>query len=132
MKNNIFYNPNIKLYSTLSKVVKSAIDLGVNANSRARGCDYPLHNAVAFKRYKITSLLIENGADVNLRGIRGLYPLHYAVINGDIKMIKLLLKNGADVNATNDDGESALDVARNRCEENKDLVISIVLKNNHD
>lgn len=76
--------------------------------------------------------VIDGGVDVNVKNKEGKTALIKQSFFGNFNNVKFLLDSGADINTTNDDGESALDVARNRYEENKDLVISILLKNNHD
>lgn len=100
-----------KLYSTIGRTVKKALDEGADPNKRAWGYDYPLNHAVGFGRYKVASLLINEGANVNLKGLDGLTPLHQAARIGNLRLAKLLVKNGADINALNNEGKTALDVA---------------------
>lgn len=129
MKNIKFQNI-LRLYSTRSKVVDDAINFfGINPNKRAWGYEFPLHHAAGLGRYKIVEVLIKNGADINILGIMGLTPLHYAIINGKYKIVELLIKNNADVNISNDEGETTLTIAKNRCDVNKNKIISLLLKN---
>lgn len=120
---------NLNLYSPQIKLVEKAIKEGADPNSRARGYDYPLHHAVGFSRYAIANILIKNGANINSIGIRGLSPLHDAIINGNYKMVKLLIENKADTNICNNDGTTALEIARNECDYNRNKIISLLLKN---
>ena len=117
-----------RLYSRISKSVEKALDEGADPNKRAWGCDYPLHHAVCFNRYKISSMLIKAGASINIEGIFGLTPLHYASMRGSLKLVKLLVKNGADINAVNDKLKTALDLAiEANAYSNRAQVISFLL-----
>nr|XP_043628367.1 putative E3 ubiquitin-protein ligase XBAT35 [Erigeron canadensis] len=66
------------------------------------------------KVYDVAKTLIELGANVNAyrSGRHAGTPLHHAAKRGLLEMVKLLLSSGADVLVINDDGLSALDVAR--------------------
>jgi ankyrin repeat protein len=56
--------------------------------------------------------LIEHGAPVNARQAMGWAPIHAAAQNGDKAMAELLLKHGADPLQRNDEGVSAVDLAK--------------------
>ncbi len=58
-------------------------------------------------------LLLEHGAVVNAAGgPKGRTALHYAAAAGFLKVMALLLEHGADLTLKDDDGETALDLAR--------------------
>jgi ankyrin repeat protein len=72
---------------------------------------YPIHSAAA-GRVPVALLLVERGANVNVRQRHGWTPLHSAAHNGSVDLVDALLAAGADPEATNDDGVTALDLAR--------------------
>ena len=72
-----------------------------------------LHAAVADDGHPgIARALIEAGAALNVKQRHGWTPLHGAVHSGDRATVQLLLARGAEVNAANDDGKTALALAR--------------------
>ncbi len=72
---------------------------------------YPIHSAAA-GRVPVALLLVERGADVNVKQRHGWTPLHSAARNGSDALVDALLAAGADPAATNDDGVTAADLAR--------------------
>ncbi|KAJ4785490.1 RING/U-box superfamily protein [Rhynchospora pubera] len=67
-------------------------------------------------RLDVAKALIDFGADVNAYrpGKNGGTPLHHAIRKGHDQAVKLLLANGANPFLRNDDGYTALDLARKR------------------
>ncbi|KAF3319866.1 putative E3 ubiquitin-protein ligase XBOS34 [Carex littledalei] len=67
-------------------------------------------------RFDVAKALIDFGADVNAYrpGKNGGTPLHHAIMKGNDQTVKLLLANGANPSVRNDDGDTALDLARKR------------------
>jgi ankyrin repeat protein len=62
---------------------------------------------------RIQEILKANPSLVGLRDTAfGATPLHWAALRGQLDAVRLLLAQGADVGALNNDGETALDVAR--------------------
>ena len=56
--------------------------------------------------------LIDGGADMNCQGDRDFTPLHNAVLHNQIDAVKFLLQMGVDRQITNDDGNTALGLAK--------------------
>ena len=90
-------------------LVEAGADL--NVVSRNDFTVAPLHSAAA-GREDVGLLLVDSGADVNVRQRHGWTPLHSAANNGYLRLLEALLAAGADPAAANDDGVTALDMAR--------------------
>jgi len=58
------------------------------------------------------SALIEWGADMNAQGDREFTLLHNAVLHNQIDAVRFLLEVGVDQQITNDNGDTALELAR--------------------
>ena len=61
---------------------------------------------------EIAELLIAAGADVNAQAHDGTTPLHKAVLNGRMDVARSLIENGADRYLKDNNGYTALDVAK--------------------
>jgi len=73
----------------------------------------PLHWAASQGHIEIVRLLCDRGADVEARDIGGRRPLHWAAYHGHISVVKELIEDrNAEINARNDDGGTALTMAR--------------------
>ena len=84
----------------------------VNARSENVFSVEPLHSAVAGGHDDVVAVLVEAGADVNARQRHGWTPLLGAAQNGSLASVERLLAAGADPAARNDDGMSAVELAR--------------------
>jgi uncharacterized protein len=97
-------------------IITTLLSAGAQVNSPSRN-DLrvsPLHSAVASQNLAIAERLLAAGAAVDARQAGGFTPLHGAAFNGQLEMVKLLLDNGADPRTLNDQGQSSLDIARER------------------
>ena len=90
------------------------IDAGADVNARSANSFsvLPLHSAVAGGHDEVVAVLIDASADVNATQPHGWTPLLGAARNGSLASVDRLLAAGADPAARNDDGSSALDLAR--------------------
>lgn len=71
-----------------------------------------LHTASLLKDYRITELLLSMGADPNLQTPDGEAPLHLAAKRGNFKSALLLIQAGANFTQLNQNGKSAIDLAK--------------------
>jgi uncharacterized protein len=95
-------------------VARALIDAGADVNSRSDN-DFsvlPIHSAVAGGHDDVAAVLIDAGADVNATQPHGWTPLLGAAKTGSLASIERLLAAGADPAARNDDGASAIELAR--------------------
>ena len=83
---------------------------GTNLNAANPIGSSALNDAAFFDSAKAAEWLLENGAFVDIRDGNGGTPLITAAFMGNAKTVKVLLEHGADVNATNDAGQSSLQV----------------------
>tara|TARA_B110000967_G_scaffold181852_1_gene199364 strand:- start:8 stop:979 length:972 start_codon:yes stop_codon:yes gene_type:complete len=119
-----------------SEIAKILLDAGADVNATVEEREYTPHddNSVAVNdsgyqydgmsvlemaffnnRIEILKKLLEKGADVNttIDEVNNTF-LHEASLRGKLEMVKMLLDAGADVNAKNDDGETAIDLAKSQ------------------
>ena len=83
---------------------------GTNLNAADTNGSSALNATAFFDSAKAAEWLLENGAFVDIRDGNGGTPLITAAFMGHSATVKVLLKHGADVNATNDGGQSSLQV----------------------
>jgi ankyrin repeat protein len=72
----------------------------------------PLHSGVAGGSLQVVEALLAARADVESRQERGFTPLMGAAAGGEETIVRRLLDLGADRCATNDEGRTAMDLAR--------------------
>jgi hypothetical protein len=94
-------------------ICRLLIDKGAQVEAKdGTGCA-PLHFAAIQGHVEIVRLLCDRGADVEARCNGGLRPLHHAAMNGHISVVKELIEErNAEINARDDDGRTALRLAR--------------------
>ena len=84
----------------------------MDANSKTRSANTPLHAAAYRGHTEVVELLVAHRADVNARDVRGWIPLHVAVDQGHTQVAELLIARGANVNARmKGGGYTVLDLA---------------------
>jgi uncharacterized protein len=93
---------------------RALIAAGADVNARSTNplSVRPIHSAVAGDHDDVVAVLVDAGADVNVTQRHGWTPLHGAAQNGSLASVERLLAAGADPAARNDDGTSALELAR--------------------
>lgn len=114
MKDSTGYNALMEAIEALNiNIVALLIDKGVNVNEYSTRI-YPtaLHLAVTTGRYDIVEMLVYAGADVNSKDKNGSTPLMFAVEYGYKDISHLLIDNGAQPSITNNQGESAFEIAK--------------------
>lgn len=97
-----------------TEVVRLLLTRGADVNATfAEGGGTALDMAAYKGNAEIAKVLLEAGADPNIRDARyGWTPLHAAAKRGNAEIVQLLISHGADINARNNDGNTALYVAK--------------------
>lgn len=67
-----------------------------------------LHEAIAYKQYKIASMLIKKSIDVNIQDYKGQSALHYISFYLDIDIANEIVSNTKNLNLADDFGNTAL------------------------
>ena len=94
-------------------MVRLLLEAGADANATLPGGETVLMTAARTGRVDAIDALLEHGASVNAReGARGQTALMWAAAAGQVGVVRLLIEAGADVRAADDEGVSAVDLAR--------------------
>lgn len=93
------------------EVVEFLLNQGADVNAVDKGGLIPLHNASSYGHVDIAALLIKHGTAVNAVDKWGYTPLHEAAQKGRTQLCALLLAHGADPTATNQENQTAFDLA---------------------
>jgi len=97
------------------KMMKVLLNHGANINARDKWGKTPMHRATDIKAVQV---LLRYGADVDAAGWDG--PLlHYAAEVDSTKYVEMLLRAGANVLATNNAGNTPLEIAKRNPEDLK-------------
>lgn len=83
-----------------------------------------MHLAVRYGQPDTISTLLEYGIDINAHN-RGWTALHLAALNGHTDIASILLNKSASTLLSNQDGKTALDIAR---EEKHERIVAIILE----
>eukprot|EP00095_Tigriopus_kingsejongensis_P008185 maker-scaffold405_size181423-snap-gene-0.39 protein:Tk08185 transcript:maker-scaffold405_size181423-snap-gene-0.39-mRNA-1 annotation:"ankyrin repeat protein" len=100
------------------------LENGANVNDTQDQGWNPLHLAVRYGQPDTISTLLEYGIDINAHN-RGWTALHLAALNGHTDIASILLNKSISTLATNQDGKTALDIAR---EEKHERIVAIILE----
>ena len=96
------------------KIVKLLIEKGADVNIKGYSDVTPIMSASIGGNLEIVRLLYESGANINAIEKTDMDALMFASQSGHFEMVKYLLKNGADIHIRDIDGNTALDLAKNR------------------
>lgn len=105
------------------RLVRLLLSAGADVNARDGEGVTPVILAARHGHLTVVKVLLAAGANVNVSQ-NGRSLLMQIVEGGDLLTAEMLLAAGADVNYRNDDGMTALDVAR--AENNRDLEMLLV------
>lgn len=101
-------------YNGHTETVKFLIEQGAVVDCLDREGKSPLIHACTGPFPKTVELLLAKGADIELReGTESFTPLMMAAGLGETEVVRVLLENKADVNVKDQDGDQAIDHARN-------------------
>lgn len=96
--------------------VKALIAGGADVRAAAKNAlkVQALHAAVAGRNLEIVKAVLAAGADPNAQQQAGFRPMHEAGTNANRALADLLLAHGADPTLPNDEGKTAIDLARDK------------------
>jgi uncharacterized protein len=103
-----------------TELVQLMIDKGAEVNHKGWSA---LHYAASRGHVEMVRLLLENSAYIDASSPTGETPLMMAVLYGTPQTVKLLLEEGADPTVTNNNGNTALDFALSKQQEQNALYI---------
>jgi len=96
-----------------AEITKFLVSKGADVNAESKGGSTPLAAAAQGGNIEVAKLLIAKGANVNAGRKSGRStPLHYAAYSGHAEFTKFLVSAGADVKAKNEQGITALKMAK--------------------
>ena len=116
----------VAAYSRDKAVTELLIAKGLDVNAKCTSYGEkkdatPLHFAAGQGNIEVADVLIKNGAEVNAKTFDEHYtPLHIAAQEGHKAVAELLIAKGADVNAKDKNGDTPLDLAKSK--RNEELV----------
>ena len=97
------------------EITRLLLQNGAEVNAKNNVGSTPLHWAAIAGHVDILHLLVENGADLEAQANNGWRALHSASLFGNLPFIQeLISRYHVDINARDNDGETALRVARAR------------------
>ena len=106
---------NHKLTSSIDKYRTCPEFITINitdVNQRGNFGDSLLHVAAGGQALEDMALFVSFGANVNAKGDLGNTSLHQSASRGLVKSVRKLLELGADKSITNEDGQTAFDLAK--------------------
>ena len=106
-------------------ICRLLLDKGAQVEARNSVDCTPLHFAAHYGHIEIVRLLCDHGTDIEARDNSGWRPLHSAAYSGLISVVKELIEErNAEINARNEDGRTALGLARQQ--NNEDVAAYLV------
>ena len=98
------------------EAVRTLIAAGANIHAAATNAFkvQTIHAAVASRNIEIVRVVLEAGADPNAAQQHGFRPIHEAGNNGNRELAELLMQHGAAPALKNDQGKTAVDLAREK------------------
>ena len=92
-------------------IVEAMLDSKPDFNTQVHN-EYPLHMAARAKNVDFLVLAVKHGANIEIINLQGYTPLITAIKSDAKNYVKKLVDLGADVNATDEKGDTALDIAQ--------------------
>jgi ankyrin repeat protein len=110
------------------EMIPLLLEAGADPNSKAGAGRTAQKNSTALSKiisltlnnkseeeYQIVEMFLSHGADPNIpHKTAGTTPLIQAVFKADIRLVKLFLEHGADLDLKDNQGRTALDIAKKK------------------
>ena len=109
---------NIAVFNNRPNIVRLLLQNGADVHHQDTAYETrPIHDAVWTNKPEIVSILLENGARINEQALNKT-PLMMAVHHQCMETVEILIQRRAHLHMRNRDGQTALDIARNRANTN--------------
>ena len=106
----------------IDKITKDGIFVFYKELANSTHISMPFLLAASFSKENICEIFLKWGANINVQGKEYKNSaLHLAVKNVNLKMVKYLLEKGINKDLKNNEGETALDLAKEKLDNNTNI-----------
>jgi ankyrin repeat protein len=112
MNSNIKFDSLNSVLKAVSQTADFSLYPAIDVSSRGIFKDTPLHIAAVWGNIDAGKILLDAGADINAKGENGFTALQEAVQQRNRPFVEFLLTRGASVKIQNDEGQNAMDLAK--------------------
>jgi len=105
-------------------LIDFALEKGADINGTNKSGETALHRAAYVGKVDVIDHLIDRGANINQQTIHHATPLFVAVLRDQLESVQTLLSRGADPTIRNQDGVSAVELAK---ETGHDAILALLV-----